>query len=187
MKRGYQCNHLNMVLVLWGLLLLGPAVTEACYVGVFEVSDCGAVGEPTRVTIVFPPDSNATGWANWGEDSAVVRRGFVARNDTDDTVQRTTLIRNENPDNQLFLEHVYTKPGTYSISFGLTVYPNATIDQGGWCISTESPAEGDEWLLTVSETGCRDRIRSGVMDTSLHHVWTNLLVLCTTMVLFMSF
>lgn len=140
--------------LVWGSLCLSR-FTGACYVSSFDM-ECGAVGQPTKVSIVFPITSNATGYTQWGDGTYF--EDFVAANATG----RQLIAVNDLRDNQLIFEHVYSAAGTYSLSFKIVVYPNETIDDNGWCIQLETPApqQGDLWLLTVSENGCKEEFRS---------------------------
>lgn len=162
-------------------LFLFPSVPVwGCYIAPFFVSECGVVGQPTRVLVGFPPLSNATGWANWGEEDGPIE-GFVARTDTSNGWE----LINDGDDNRLTLEHVYTKAGTYSLSFEIMAYRNDTIDENGRCIILNKPAENDEWLLTVTETGCRDKIvpKSSAQSSSVLLASTVVALLSATILL----
>lgn len=137
------------------LLVLAPATVCSCYVGVPYVSECGAVGQPTKVYTVFPLEHNASGWFDWGEEAGPIE-GFAATNDTSGGPLLT--FANGGSEYQLVFEHVYTKAGTYSISMQMYVYRNETIDDDNWCIKFEQPNPPDQWLVTVSENGCQEEI-----------------------------
>ena len=144
------------------LLLLSHFSAHVCYIGYPRVLDCGATGQPTRITTVFPKTSNATGVVWWGEYSF----GFAAKNFSyqNDTV---TVFINENDDHQIIVEHTYEQAGTYSISLDMTVYHNLTIDTEnpfGYCISQQVPGvlsdgtRNGEWLLIISDNGCQEEV-----------------------------
>ena len=150
-----------MVSFLACLVFVLPLV-RGCYVGDFIITECGTVGEPTRVSVVFMRETGATGWANWGDVNSGPIIGFDAA--TNDTMGGVQLI-DTGDDYELTLEHVYSKAGTYSISFEITVYRNETIDRANRCLTAQKPRPEDQWLLTVSENGCKHRIRSSALPT----------------------